>query len=327
MYVREHQSEAAIAVYSKALSLDPSLHNIWFNKAHAEIKVGDYDGAAKSLREALKLDPSITAAKHMLQALIDDEAKKATVTDESYVKDLYNSYAPIYDEHGRKLLYSAPRVIRQEMAKIYKAKRNVSDSVGFEVIESPPSNRGALTPLSTCADHDVAPLAECTDHDDHSNCAGQVSFMSRELDILDLGCGTGLAGAWLKDYAKTLVGVDIAESMVNIARKKMLYDDLHVESLTSFLHHCQSTFDLVVAADVMSYIGDLGDIIREVSKVVRAGGHFVFTAETSNDESCLTEKGFRLLRNGRFGYSKAYLEQLISGLGDDFAVVMYVSTF
>lgn len=42
------------------------------------------------------------------------------------------------------------------------------------------------------------------------------------LDILDLGCGTGLAGAWLKDYAKTLIGVDISTEMVKAAKKKQV---------------------------------------------------------------------------------------------------------
>lgn len=40
-----------------------------------------------------------------------------------------------------------------------------------------------------------------------SSCSSYSSFMNHSLDILDIGCGTGLVGAWLKDYAKTLVGV------------------------------------------------------------------------------------------------------------------------
>ena len=37
--------------------------------------------------------------------------------------------------------------------------------------------------------------------------------MNASLDILDIGCGTGLAGAWLKDYARSLVGVDLSEQV------------------------------------------------------------------------------------------------------------------
>ena len=40
-----------------------------------------------------------------------------------------------------------------------------------------------------------------------SSCSSYSSFMNNSLDILDIGCGTGQAGAWLKDYAKSLVGV------------------------------------------------------------------------------------------------------------------------
>ena len=34
-----------------------------------------------------------------------------------------------------------------------------------------------------------------------------VTLTAGPLEVLDLGCGTGLAGGWLKDYCKTLVGI------------------------------------------------------------------------------------------------------------------------
>jgi predicted TPR repeat methyltransferase len=59
--------------------------------------------------------------------------------DEEYVKSLFNDYAKVYDDHVKKILYAAPRVIRQELAKIYKAERNKTDSLsslsyGTEVV-------------------------------------------------------------------------------------------------------------------------------------------------------------------------------------------------
>jgi len=103
-----------------------------------------------------------------------------------------------------------------------------------------------------------------------SSCSSYSSFMNASLDILDIGCGTGLAGAWLKDYARSLVGVDLSEQMVNVARKKMLYQELHVQPLNAFLEGCDRTFDLVVAADVLSYVGDLQSTFDQVR--VRAAG-------------------------------------------------------
>tara|TARA_B110000090_G_C12987149_1_gene295156 strand:- start:115 stop:345 length:231 start_codon:yes stop_codon:yes gene_type:complete len=60
--------------------------------------------------------------------------------------------------------------------------------------------------------------------------------INNTLDVLDLGCGTGLAGAWLKDYAKTLTGVDLSESMVEVARKKMIYQSLTVGHLQQYVN-------------------------------------------------------------------------------------------
>lgn len=281
LLVREHRSEEAIKVYEKALTIDPSLFNVWFNKAHAELKLEDFSAAALSLKKTLELQPNIIAAKHMLTALTESEALSVLKTDEEYVKHLYDGYAQTYDEHGKKLLYSAPRVIRQEMGNIYKAKKagenlKIASEESVDAI-SPPIKKATMTAIGTCSDHpmEAPPLAACVDGEhvthDPNDCQGEKSFMSEQLDILDLGCGTGLSGSWLKDYARSLTGVDISENMVQLAKKKGLYDELHVDSLAPFLDRLNQKdqrYDLVVAADVLSYIGDLSDIIPKVLNIL-----------------------------------------------------------
>ena len=75
----------------------------------------------------------IPAAKHMLKALTDEEAKSVKYADHDYIRDLYNSYADSYDEHGKKLRYATPRVIREEMAVIYKSiNRFAGTELGVE---------------------------------------------------------------------------------------------------------------------------------------------------------------------------------------------------
>ena len=87
---------------------------------------------------------------------------------------------------------------------------------------------------------------------------------SKEQPWVDLGCGTGGAGAWLKDYARSLTGVDLSENMIALARKKLLYQDLHVQSLNEYLQTSVKTFDLVVASDVLSYVGALESTFQQV---------------------------------------------------------------
>ena len=281
LQVREHRGEEAISSYSKALSIDASLANVWFNKAHAQVKVGDTDGALQSLRRTLELDESITAARHMIQALSPVDSQRVTVGDDKYVKELFDSYSGSYDPHVKKLLYSAPRVIRQELAKVYKGRFTMDAAEEEEVPLNLPSEQpGCTTIVPTIA-------------------------INATLEVLDLGCGTGLAGAWLKDYAKLLVGVDLSEQMVTIARKKMLYQELDVMSIASYLQQCTRSFDLVVAADVLSYVGDLTETFALAAPVLRVGGHLVFTVEAlegNKDAAAGAEndpKGFTLLKSGR----------------------------
>ena len=314
LLVREHLSEEAIKTYDKALSVDEKLVNVWHNKALAQVKIGDTIGASESLKRTLALDPTITAARHMLTALSEDDALKATSADDKYIKDLFDSYAQIYDNHGKKLLYSAPRVIRQELAKIYKEDLN---ELGTPINLGTPTERNPE--VIACTDH---PEELHKGQVNDGGCATYTSFVNATKDILDIGCGTGLAGAWLKDYARTLVGVDLSEQMVNVARKKQLYQELHVMPMSQYLESCSKTYDIVVAADVLSYVGDLSQIFKQVANVLRPGALFVFTVEAaSSDEPVASDRGYRLLRSGRFGYRKAYIDDLIAdNMGENFVV-------
>jgi predicted TPR repeat methyltransferase len=115
--------------------------------------------------------------------------------------------------------------------------------------------------------------------------------------------------------------------MVERAKKKMLYTDLHCSAIDAYLDtkSTDENFDLVVAADVLSYIGDLGSTFDKVKSAVRPGGHFVFTAEamTTMTVPVVPEKGYKLMQNGRFGYTRRYIDDVIDKtLGEEFQVVM-----
>ena len=58
--------------------------------------------------------------------------------------------------------------------------------------------------------------------------------------------------------------MDLSEEMVKLARKKQLYQELLVMPIENYLSTSEKQFDLVVAADVLSYIGDLSQTIEKV---------------------------------------------------------------
>lgn len=147
--------------------------------------------------------------------------------------------------------------------------------------------------------------------------AGQITRFcpARELDVLDLGCGTGLAGALLRPLARTLTGVDLSPNMLEKARQRKVYDDLIEAELTTFLQTKHGAFDLAVAADVFVYIGDLARVFAGVRNALRHGGWFSFSIESN-------EGGDFILRaTRRYAHSTAYVEKLAANHGFSIASI------
>ena len=96
---------------------------------------------------------------------------------------------------------------------------------------------------------------------------------------LDLGCGTGLMGLRLRPHAARLEGIDLAAGMVAEASRKRVYDQLGQAELSAHLAAHPGALDLVTAADVLNYCGDLLPIFAAVAARLVPGGFFAFTVE------------------------------------------------
>ncbi len=80
---------------------------------------------------------------------------------------------------------------------------------------------------------------------------------SKPMDILDMGCGTGLCGPLLRPMARSLTGVDLSSAMIAKAAERGVYDRLAVGDMIEFLRSSPMGFDLLVSTDVLIYVGDL----------------------------------------------------------------------
>lgn len=128
--------------------------------------------------------------------------------------------------------------------------------------------------------------------------------------ILDLGCGTGLGGLPFLSYAAQLDGIDISTGMLDQARRRGIYTDLlHGEAHTVLRGLPGGSRDMVIAADMMIYIGDVAELFRLVAAHLKSGGSFLFTVETG-------EQGFTLAPTGRYQHSDDYLQGCADGLFD-----------
>lgn len=127
---------------------------------------------------------------------------------------------------------------------------------------------------------------------------------NRKLDILDLGCGTGLSGAAFQDLAGRLDGVDLSPRMIAMARKRGIYDELACADLEAALGRKGDAYDLILAADTLVYLGDLEAVFRLAGKRLVSGGLFLFTVEKKAGE------GYELGEKRRYRHSEAYLRVL-----------------
>lgn len=128
---------------------------------------------------------------------------------------------------------------------------------------------------------------------------------------LDLGCGTGLVGRVVRPLAERLEGLDVAAAMLDAARATGAYDALHRAELVEHLRsRPAASVDLVLAADVFIYVGDLEPVFAAVRRALAAGGVFAFTVEEAPAGVAV-----ELRPTARYAHSAAHLDTLAARHG------------
>ena len=101
--------------------------------------------------------------------------------------------------------------------------------------------------------------------------------ISKKIDILDMGCGTGSLARILRPYARSLVGVDLSPDMLFKAKEICLYDSLYEKDLSQYLGEVLNYYDTVVAAAVLIHFNDLDNIFFLVRDSLKINGRFIFS--------------------------------------------------
>ena len=129
---------------------------------------------------------------------------------------------------------------------------------------------------------------------------------ARPRCVLDLGCGTGLVADALRGRFEQMHGVDLSPRMAERARSRKLYSTVAVGDLLAFLAaQPAQCADLVSAADVFIYVGDLGAVFAEVARVLAPAGRFAFSIEGGG-----AGEGFGLEPTGRYVHAGGYIGAL-----------------
>ena len=277
----------ALAAMERACAANPAAAEGWYRRGQTLQLLGRHADAVPIYQEALRLEPSHALA--------------------------WSNLGGIYREHGRHA--SASSAYRQalqhggddELNRYYLA----SVAEGEAPPEAPPCPYVESLFDGYAASFDQH-LVQSLGYRGHTFVIAQLPpLLPRAARVLDLGCGTGLCAPLLAPLASRMVGVDLSSGMLERARGLGLYDALIHGELVAYLEATEERFDLVVAADVFTYVGALEPAFAGVRRVAVDGAPFAFCVEAADAD----ERYFRLLPSLRYAHAERYVRELAARHG------------
>jgi predicted TPR repeat methyltransferase len=310
-----HQFEQALNDCELALQYDPNNALAWSNRGVILYALKRWDEAILSYAAALKIDgnnanimsnmgASYFELKQLERAI--DCYEKATAIDPNYSQPWLNkaiAYALLQRKDESIAAYQTAKRLGNTAAQIDYALASLGALTAPKI--APPDYVENL--FDKYANHFDEHLTQKLGYKTPTLIVELLStYLSHQkVNIVDIGCGTGLCGPLLRPRASRLIGVDLSTQMLAIARSKNIYDEVVCADAASYLASTPSSCDVIVAADVFVYIGDLTDVFTHAQRALHAGGVFAFSVEShhENDE-------FLLLPSMRYAHSAQYVAAL-----------------
>jgi predicted TPR repeat methyltransferase len=282
----------AVAAYDRALAAAPAAQQaeIWCARGAALKKSGMLEQSLASYEQALRLRPDYATAEH----------------------------------YRANVLRALNR--REDALQSYRRARELGADPAGIAFALAALGDGAL-PSSAPADYVKGLFDQYASHFDR-HLVGVLDYRTPELlvsllqarlgpqpalaSVLDLGCGTGLCAPLLRPMARRLSGVDLSEKMLEKARATGLYDELACADIVAWLESRQAEWELVLAADVLVYFGELAPLFERVAQALRPGGRFAFSVESLGGDSAA---GYAITASNRFAHAPAYVRACAEAAG------------
>lgn len=283
------------------LALEPANLDALFHRGSALAELGRHGPALEAFRAVCRLDPQRAEAWSHAGAVLRETGRLAEA-------------AQAFEQaiaHG-----ADPQLHRYYLASVRGADAAASPSLFPS--SAPAHYVQAL--FDAYADEFDAHLVEVLGYSAHTTLVEHLPFPAagRFASGLDLGCGTGLCGTLLADRVGRLTGVDLSAGMLARAAATGRYAQLLQTDLVDHLRSTEEHHDLVLAADVFIYVGDLAPVFEAVARVIAPGGMFCFSVEAASREPL----DFELLPSLRYAHSQRYVAALAARHG--FATVRQV---
>ena len=305
----------AVVCYQQAIAINPNSMDSHYNLGVIFSKQGKPEKAISCYRQALAIAPNDPATHFNLGIIFKEQGElEKAISSLQHAISVKPDFAEAFFNLG---------VLFSEQEKTIEAKANYQ-----RVIELDPDNCSANHMLAAVCGkttetapqehikklfghysagfdhHLVRQLAYQVPEDLYICLQSIIDNKTRFSNVIDLGCGTGLSGRPFRNISDRLTGIDLSLEMIRIAKGKKIYDSMQIGGVVEYLEATEEKFDLFIATDVFVYIGSLEAIFKAVEECSLPQAYFIFSTEsTENDD-------FVLLKSGRYGHSRTYIQAL-----------------
>lgn len=104
-------------------------------------------------------------------------------------------------------------------------------------------------------------------------------YLAPDMEVLELGCGTGLTAINHAPFVKHIRAVDVSPNMIGIARRRAdegLVDNIQFEvSSIDGLKVAGDSMDVVLALSILHLLNNRDDVIARVHRMLKPGGVFI----------------------------------------------------
>ena len=156
----------------------------------------------------------------------------------------------------------------------------------------------------------------------------------KDKKILDLGCGYGESDKYYKELgAKSVLGVDISEHMIEIANKTnkpkgVEYEVMAMEDISQI----DDKFDIIMSSLAFHYLKDYTQLVKDIYNLLNDNGYLVFSQEhpftTCTKYTENVKKGHTVIDNKYFGLFSDYnMPGIRTNYWFDADVIKYHRTF
>lgn len=351
------QSSEAISLAREVVDHEPALPSGWNVLGRALLERGEAEEAEKVLRAGLQLHPDHPALTlhlgHAIKAQGQTDEAMASYRSFSVSQQRWIAETDAMVQRGqfgqaesryRQLLSAQPgnatalgglgRLLLR-LGKIDAAIDVLNEATRLDPEE--PSHRHFLKAARNQPDDRAEPdyvrsLFDAYADDFDATLTGSLEYQVPQKmadllrssrvpqgNLLDLGCGTGLLARALGPESWLVDGVDLSEQMLERARIGGMYRNLHLSEIRSFLTRSDQTWSVIVAADVLIYLGAVDDLLPLLSRRLTRPGWFLFSIESTQSADWMLHPA-----SGRYRHSRSYLESSL--LRNGFRSPVWVET-